>query len=69
MPELWVLCMALYPLKFYPHMKFHFNSLVELELLHLDRKSVTGQKKCDVRTDRQTDGRTDRRTDRQTTEK
>ena len=69
MPELWILCMALDPLKLYPHMKFHFNSSVELELLHLDRKTVMGRKKCDVtyvRTDRQTDGRTDGRTDGQT---
>ena len=27
MPELWILCMAIDPLKFYPHMKFHFNSI------------------------------------------
>ena len=66
MQELWILCVALDPLKLSPHMKFHFNSTVELELLHLDRKSVTGQKKCDVtygQTDGQTDGRTDGQTD------
>ena len=110
MPELWILCMALNLLKIYPHIKFRFNSIswtwviaiwteklwhsenwqrgitpkilmpdygscvwlltrlssihiwsfisiasVELELLHLDRKSVTGRKKCDTRTDRRTD--------------
>jgi len=27
MPELWILCMTLDPLKFYPHMMFHFNSI------------------------------------------
>ena len=27
MPELWILCMTLDPLKLYPHMKFHFNSI------------------------------------------
>ena len=41
--------MTLGPLKFYPNMKFHFNSTsapVELELLQIE--------KCDVRTDKRT---------------
>ena len=59
MPDLWIVCVALDPLKFYPHMK----ASVELELLPSDKKSVTGQKKCDV-TYGQTYGRTDGRTDR-----
>ena len=36
--------MALDPLKLYTHMKFHSIASVELELLHLDRKSVTFRK-------------------------
>ena len=58
MPELRILCVAFDPLKFYPHMKLFSIASVELELLHLDRKSVTGRKQCDV-----TYGQTDRRTD------
>ena len=81
MPELWILCMALDPLKLYPRMKFHFNSISWTWVIALgqkkcdrtekvwpDRKSV---KKCDqtekVWPDRKSvTWRTDRQTDRRT---
>ena len=72
MPELWILCIALDLLKFYPHMKFHFNSISWTWVIAFGhKKCVTGQKvwrdkKSDVRTDRRTDWQTDGRTDRQT---
>ena len=56
MPELWILCMTLDPLKLYPdnpHMKFHFNSISYLQNKKRDGKSMTY---------RQTDGRTDGQT-------
>ena len=76
MPESWILCMALDPLKLYPHMKFHFNSISWAWDIAMWRnkcdgiKSVTGQKvwkkvwrdkKCDV--GQKCDVRTDGRTD------
>ena len=42
MSELWILCMALDPLKLYPHMKYHFNSINQTWVI------AFGQKKCDV---------------------
>ena len=41
MTELWILCVALDPLKLYPHMKFHFNSISWTWVI------AFWQKKCD----------------------
>jgi len=60
MPELLILCMTLDPLKLYPHMKFHFNSISCTWVI------AFGRKRWDVRTDGQTDRQTDGRTDGQT---
>ena len=73
MPELWILCMILDPLKLYQHMKFHFNSISWTRVI-CKTKSVTGKVwrtygRTDGRMDGRTDGWTDRQTDRQTTEK
>ena len=70
MPELWILCMALDPLKLYPHMKFHFNSISWTWIIAFGQKKCDGTKvwrdkkcdvgqKCDVRTDGRTDGQKD----------
>ena len=65
MPELWILCLALDPLKFYPRMKFHFNSISWTWVIAFGQKKCDGTEKVwrDVRTDRRTDGRTDGQTD------
>ena len=64
MLELWILCMALDPIKFYPHMKFHFNSIGWIWVIAFGQKKCDGTEKVwrDVRTERRTDGRTDRQT-------
>ena len=69
---LWILCMALDPLKFYPHMKFHFNRISWNWVIAFGQKKCDGTEKVwrtDGQTDGQMDGWTDGRTDRQTTEK
>ena len=56
MPELWILCMTLDPLKLYLHMKFHFNSISWTRVICKINTNVTGKV---WRTDRQTDRQTD----------
>ena len=58
MPELWILCMTLGPLKHYPHMKFHFNSISWTWVIAFGQKKWR-EKKYDGKkseTYRQTDG-------------
>jgi len=66
MPELWILCMTLDPLKLYPHMKFHFNSISWTWGI-AKYKSVTGKVwRTDRQRDRWTIGQMDGQTDGQT---
>ena len=60
MPELWIFCMSLDPLKLYPHMKFHFKSISWTWVI------AFGLKKCDWTEKSATYGQTNRQTDKQT---
>ena len=69
MPELWILCMTLDPLKLLSTYEVSLNSISWTRVI-CKIKSVTGKVwRMDRQTDRQTDKQTDRQTDGQTTEK